>query len=78
MTCRVCHSPTQLLFTARVLDKYEVGYHECPTCRLVQTEDPYWLPEAYEKSINTTDTGLVSRNLAIACSAPLTEASASF
>ncbi|WP_461096433.1 class I SAM-dependent methyltransferase [Spirosoma luteolum] len=49
------------MFKATVLSKYSVGYYECPTCRLVQTETPYWLDEAYQSAFTTTDTGTLSR-----------------
>jgi hypothetical protein len=35
----------------------------------VQTEDPYWLSEAYNDSINMSDTGLVMRNVFLSKSA---------
>jgi len=33
---------------------------------LLQTEEPYWLEEAYDSAIAVTDTGLVQRNIGIA------------
>ena len=50
-------------FTRRVLRKYDVGYHWCRSCGLLQTEEPYWLDEAYGAAIGELDTGLVQRNL---------------
>jgi hypothetical protein len=46
--------------------KYDVRYLFCESCGLLQTEEPYWLEEAYSRAIADTDTGLVSRNLTIA------------
>jgi hypothetical protein len=46
-----------------VLKKYEISYFECGTCGFVQTEEPYWLEEAYSDSIGQSDIGLLSRNL---------------
>jgi hypothetical protein len=46
-----------------VLGKYQVGYSHCPQCDFLQTEDPYWLEEAYKEPINIEDTGLLARNL---------------
>ena len=60
--CRICAADSPSIFKARVLAKYDVAYFECPRCRLVQTEQPYWLTEAYARPINTEDTGLVWRN----------------
>lgn len=51
------------MFSARVLDKYEVAYSLCPICDLLQTEQPYWLDEAYARPITLQDTGLLSRNI---------------
>lgn len=63
MNCHICNTETRQLFTAKILSKYEVAYVECPSCRFVQTEDPYWFAEAYKNAINLTDTGLLARNL---------------
>jgi hypothetical protein len=49
-----------------VLKKYEVRYFFCDSCGLLQTEEPYWLDEAYGSAIADADTGLVWRNLDIA------------
>ncbi len=69
MRCRICEHETSLLFRTTVLNKYNVGYYQCPACEFVQTETPFWLDEAYQNSINTTDTGLVSRNIVLSKSA---------
>ena len=45
--------------------KYECGYYYCGVCRFLQTEEPYWLDEAYSSAIAAADTGLVERNVAI-------------
>ncbi|MEI7901562.1 MAG: class I SAM-dependent methyltransferase [bacterium] len=50
-------------FSSRILSKYDVAFFQCPACRLLQTEDPYWLNEAYVQAYNDTDTGLASRNV---------------
>jgi len=42
--------------------KYEVQYYRCPECYFAQTEDPYWLDEAYQNALNLSDTGLLFRN----------------
>lgn len=48
-----------------ILDKFEAGYWECTTCGYLQTDEPHWLDEAYGRSINASDTGLVERNLVL-------------
>jgi hypothetical protein len=62
ITCRICTADSPGIFKSRVLAKYDVAYFECPRCRFVQTEQPYWLTEAYARSINMEDTGIVWRN----------------
>ena len=47
---------------AVVLGKYDVEYQRCQDCELIQTETPYWLPEAYDQAIISTDVGLIWRN----------------
>ncbi|WP_051287217.1 class I SAM-dependent methyltransferase [Algoriphagus mannitolivorans] len=63
MKCRVCSKPGISLFKAIVLKRYHVEYFKCSSCGFIQTEDPYWLSEAYESAITQLDIGLVSRNL---------------
>ena len=31
-------------------------------CDFLQTEEPFWLKEAYESAIGITDTGIIKRN----------------
>lgn len=61
--CRVCKTPTEFVGLGTVLQR-KVSYFECQNCGFVQTEEPYWLEEAYKESINVSDTGIVARNLA--------------
>jgi hypothetical protein len=46
-----------------VLTKYEVAYYQCTSCEFIQTEDPYWIAEAYQAALNIEDTGIVARNV---------------
>jgi hypothetical protein len=64
--CPICSGTRRELFQAKLLRKYEVHYFLCDTCGLLQTEQPYWLDEAYSSAIADADTGLVARNLEIA------------
>jgi len=64
--CPVCSGKRRQLFQARILKKYDVHYFLCDACGLIQTEQPYWLNEAYSSAIAEADTGLVARNLEIA------------
>lgn len=60
--CRCCDGKTHKIFSAELLNK-EVLYFECIKCGYVQTEKPTWLDEAYANPINTSDTGIMERNL---------------
>lgn len=60
--CKVCEAESQNFGKGILLNKYEVDYFQCSNCGFVQTEDPYWLEEAYSDAIASTDIGLVFRN----------------
>jgi len=51
---------------AKVLYKYDVTYGQCTECRFIQTEEPYWLSEAYTLAIAACDIGIVSRCIRMA------------
>ena len=63
MKCKICNSQSNDFATAQVLNKYDVKYFQCLNCGFVQTEEPYWLEEAYSNAIAMSDVGLVFRNL---------------
>lgn len=52
-------------FDAKVLAKYDISYSQCSACGLLQTEEPYWLDEAYNDAIAIADTGILQRNISI-------------
>lgn len=60
--CKICDMPTQPFSRARIMYKYEIQYYRCPYCEFVQTEEPYWLTEAYTNPIIPSDIGLIVRN----------------
>ncbi|MEG3969471.1 methyltransferase domain-containing protein [Microcoleus sp. T2B6] len=62
MKCKICEAESFYFARAKVLNKYDVSYFQCRNCRFVQTEDPYWLEEAYASPIAHSDAGLVFRN----------------
>lgn len=64
--CRICGSVSAPVFAMRLLNKYDVQYFHCPSCRFLQTEKPFWLEEAYKNPINLSDTGIVLRNQRLA------------
>lgn len=63
MKCKICGKDSNYIFNAIVLHKYKINYFYCPNCHFLQTENPYWLPEAYQNPINESDTGILVRNL---------------
>lgn len=63
MNCKICNHGMARAFQAKVLRKHDVSYFHCVNCGLLQTEEPYWLEEAYGSAIADADTGLVQRNL---------------
>jgi hypothetical protein len=63
MKCNICGTENQPCCSERIMGKYDIEYYHCSNCDFVQTEEPYWLEEAYSKSINLSDTGYMARNL---------------
>ena len=63
MTCKICNSNSNQAFTVKVLKKYDAKYFKCNNCGYLFAEDPFWLEEAYQNSINISDTGLIDRNI---------------
>ena len=66
MKCKICASSMNYEFKAKIINKYEIEYFHCKNCGFLQTEEPYWLEEAYKNPINVSDTGLVKRNFELA------------
>jgi len=64
--CKICSADAFLFFSAKLLQRYEVKYFSCCECGFVQTEEPYWLEEAYSDAITGSDIGLVDRNFKLA------------
>lgn len=62
--CRICGARSRFLFKGKILEKYDVSYFKCEHCCFIQTEEPYWINEAYNSPIANLDIGYVSRNLA--------------
>jgi hypothetical protein len=63
MTSRITGKDTTFLFKKKLLNQYEVSYFRCNETGFIQTEEPYWLHEAYESAITKLDIGLVRRNI---------------
>lgn len=62
MKSKVTGGATIPLFTARILNKYDIKYYQCEDTGFIQTEEPFWIEEAYTKAITKLDIGLVHRN----------------
>ena len=63
MRCKICSYDNKSIFNATVLKKHDIEYFYCQNCGFLQTEEPYWLDEAYSDSINVSDTGYMQRNI---------------
>ena len=63
MKCSICQNISKHIFTGKLLNKYDVKYYHCKECGFMQTEEPFWMEEAYDDAINDTDIGLLSRNI---------------
>jgi hypothetical protein len=63
MNCKICKSKIQKIFDAKIISKYKIDYFYCQNCGFLQTEEPYWLDEAYKDPITLTDTGYIQRNI---------------
>ncbi len=68
-TCRLCAAPARPTFQATILQKYDITYMRCDGCHSLQTEDPFWLSEAYAHNLGDMDCGAAQRNLSSATAA---------
>jgi hypothetical protein len=66
MQSKITGGDTTLLFTAKILNKHHVKFYRCNDTGFIQTEEPYWLEEAYLSAITKLDVGLVMRNINLA------------
>jgi hypothetical protein len=61
--CKICGCTSFGIFTIKVLRKFDVDYYKCGKCGFIQTQEPFWLEEAYSSAITSLDIGLIYRNL---------------
>ena len=61
--CRLCGGNAGFSFQKKILCKYNVNYFYCEKCGGLQTEEPYWLDEAYLPINEKFDTGQFVRCL---------------
>jgi len=71
MNCKICNSVVHKIAEQLILQKHNISYYQCPNCLLIQTEEPYWLQEAYGNVITKLDIGIISRNLFLKEQIPL-------
>lgn len=62
MNCNICNQNSAPIFKNIILNKYDVDYYKCKNCGFIQTEEPFWLNEAYENAITSLDIGIIERN----------------
>ncbi|HEY8782436.1 MAG TPA: class I SAM-dependent methyltransferase [Mucilaginibacter sp.] len=63
MKSKITGGSTSFLFTKRLLNKYDVRYYRCTETGFIQTEEPFWLKDAYSSAITKLDIGLPFRNI---------------
>jgi hypothetical protein len=61
--CKICRAASRPFDEAVVLKHHKVRYFRCTQCGFLQTEEPYWLEEAYSAAIAGQDVGIMARNL---------------
>jgi len=62
MRSKITGGEAKYIFTAKILEKYDVKYYQCEETGFIQTEEPYWLGDAYSSAITKLDLGLPYRN----------------
>jgi len=62
MSCKICGDIKQKIFKKKILNKYDCNYYQCISCSFIQTDEPFWLEEAYKSAITSLDIGLLARN----------------
>ena len=63
VNCKICSQGSVPFAEALLLAKYKVQYFRCSRCGFIQTQDPYWIGEAYSNPVASTDIGLINRNI---------------
>lgn len=64
MNCRFCRGGVIKAFSDVILNKYNVNYWKCESCGSLQTDEPFWLQEAYsDGNLTYLDVGVIQRNI---------------
>ena len=61
--CRVCGSLSNFIFSGKIFNDLSIKYFSCGNCGYIQTEQPHWLGRAYKNPINSSDSGILVRNI---------------
>ena len=61
-TCRLFLCKSSYLFKRKLLS-YSVEYFKCSYSGYLQTDEPFWLEQAYKEGVNLTDNCLTSRSI---------------
>jgi hypothetical protein len=61
-SCKICGVETSVHASATIRGRHTITYYRCDACQFIQTETPFWLPEAYAEPINRSDVGYLGRN----------------
>lgn len=63
MSCKICKSKfIKHELDLKIFNKF-VKLYSCNNCNYCFTEKPYWLEKSYSSVINSTDIGLLARNI---------------
>jgi hypothetical protein len=64
-SCKICDQPAQFAFRKKILRKHDVAFFRCAECGFLQTEEPFWLAEAYASPLSPLDVYLIARPLGL-------------
>ena len=62
VACKICGSTSHTFGRLTMLGRHSTDLHQCESCGFVQTDEPWWLEEAYADAITATDVGLLARS----------------
>lgn len=64
LSCKICGTDSFLSFKNILLFKYEVSFYQCHSCGYIQSEEPFWLEEAYkDQAVSVYDINIIERNI---------------
>ena len=66
IACKICDSKTTSILSIQILKQYEGRIRSCSNCGFQFVEDPYWLADTFNISLNQFDVGSADRSLIVA------------